>query len=91
MSTKRRSRYAGGVALVGYARVSTREQHPEGQTDALNAAGCEKVFIEHASGVLARRPVFDETLRYLREGDTRSDRRRSVSGFFHPERGIPPP
>lgn len=70
MSTKRRSRYAGGVALVGYARVSTREQHPEGQTDALNAAGCEKVFVEHVSGVLARRPVFDETLRYLREGDT---------------------
>lgn len=58
------------VALVGYARVSTREQHPEGQTDALSAAGCGKVFVEHASGVLARRPVFDETLRYLRDGDT---------------------
>ena len=58
------------MALVGYARVSTREQHPEGQTDALSAAGCAKVFVEHASGVLARRAVFDETLRYLREGDT---------------------
>lgn len=58
------------MALVGYARVSTREQHPEGQTDALSAAGCRKVFVEHASGVLARRPVLDETLRYLRDGDT---------------------
>jgi DNA invertase Pin-like site-specific DNA recombinase len=58
------------VSLVGYARVSTREQHPEAQTYALTAAGCEQVFTDHASGTLARRPALDEALRYLRRGDT---------------------
>lgn len=59
-----------GVALIGYARVSTRDQHPEGQTDVLEAAGCEKIFVEHASGVLARRPALDQVLEYVRAGDT---------------------
>jgi len=58
------------VAVVGYARVSTRDQHPEAQTDALAAAGCDKLFTEHASGMLARRPALDEALSYLRAGDT---------------------
>ena len=58
------------MALIGYARVSTQEQHPEGQTDALTDAGCEKLFVEHASGVLARRPALDDALAYLRDGDT---------------------
>ncbi|MBT8163887.1 recombinase family protein [Arthrobacter sp. GN70] len=52
------------------ARVSTREQNPEAQTDVLESAGCEKIFVEHASGVLTRRPVLDEALGYLRSGDT---------------------
>ncbi len=56
--------------MVGYARVSTRDQHPEAQTDALAAAGCDKMFTEHASGTLARRPALDEALSYLRAGDT---------------------
>jgi len=58
------------VSLVGYARVSTRDQHPEAQTDALAGAGCEKTFTDHASGTLARRPALDEALSYLRAGDT---------------------
>jgi DNA invertase Pin-like site-specific DNA recombinase len=58
------------MALIGYARVSTQEQHAEAQTDALSAAGCEKLFVEHASGVLARRPALDDALAYLRDGDT---------------------
>jgi DNA invertase Pin-like site-specific DNA recombinase len=58
------------VALIGYARVSTREQHPPGQTDALEAAGCKKIFVDHASGVLARRPALDQMLEYVRDGDT---------------------
>jgi len=58
------------VPLIGYARVSTRDQHPEAQTDALFAAGCEKVFVDHASGILAKRTALDEALGYLRAGDT---------------------
>jgi len=58
------------MASIGYARVSTREQNPDGQTDLLAAAGCEKVFVEHASGVLAKRPALDDALDYLRSGDT---------------------
>jgi DNA invertase Pin-like site-specific DNA recombinase len=54
---------------IGYGRVSTRDQHPEAQADALSAAGCERVFIDTASGKLARRPELDEALRTLRAGD----------------------
>ncbi|MBG6215293.1 DNA invertase Pin-like site-specific DNA recombinase [Cryobacterium sp. CAN_C3] len=58
------------MASIGYARVSTREQNLDGQTDALAVAGCDKVFVEHASGVLAKRPALDDALDYLRSGDT---------------------
>ena len=58
------------MVSVGYARVSTRDQNPDAQTDALRAGGCEKIFVEHASGVLAKRPALDDALDYLRDGDT---------------------
>ncbi|MGI9000151.1 MAG: recombinase family protein [Pseudonocardia sp.] len=54
---------------IGYARVSTRDQHPEAQADALHAAGCERIYADKASGKLARRPELDEALRGLRAGD----------------------
>jgi DNA invertase Pin-like site-specific DNA recombinase len=57
------------MAYVGYARVSTRDQHPEHQLDTLAAAGCERIFHESASEMLAQRPELDATLAYLREGD----------------------
>ena len=47
---------------VGYGRVSTRDQNPDSQEDALRAAGCEEVFIDRASGKLARRPELDKAL-----------------------------
>ncbi len=47
---------------IGYGRVSTRDQHPEAQHDALTGAGCDEVFIDKASGKLARRPALDKAL-----------------------------
>lgn len=56
--------------LVGYARVSTQDQDPALQLDALEAAGCEKVFTEKASGAQRERPQLQAALDYMRDGDT---------------------
>lgn len=56
--------------LVGYARVSTRDQNPATQMDALKAAGCERVFMEKASGANRHRPELKAALDYIRSGDT---------------------
>ena len=54
---------------IGYGRVSTRDQNPDGQRDALIAAGCDQVHIDKASGKLARRPELDKALLVARAGD----------------------
>jgi len=56
--------------LVGYARVSTRDQNPALQLDALGAAGCDRVFEETASGAQRDRPQLIAALDYMRDGDT---------------------
>lgn len=56
--------------LIGYARVSTQDQSPEMQLDALRGAGCEKIFTEKASGAHRDRPQLCAALDYMREGDT---------------------
>jgi DNA invertase Pin-like site-specific DNA recombinase len=56
--------------LIGYARVSTQDQNPDLQLDALQAAGCDKVFVEKASGAQRERPELLAALAYLRPGDT---------------------
>jgi DNA invertase Pin-like site-specific DNA recombinase len=55
--------------LIGYARVSTADQDPALQLDALRAASCERVFEERASGARTDRPVLGEAVDYARDGD----------------------
>ena len=56
--------------LFGYARVSTTDQQPHLQVDALERAGCYRVFTETASGARADRPTLEQLLDQLRPGDT---------------------
>ncbi|HHW4678608.1 MAG TPA: recombinase family protein [Xylella sp.] len=56
--------------LIGYARVSTTEQNLAMQIEALEKAGCLRVFTDVASGVKAARLGLEEALAYLRPGDT---------------------
>jgi len=57
------------MANIGYARVSTTDQTTDLQTDALGAAGCEKIFSDEISGSTKDRPGLTQALEYLREGD----------------------
>lgn len=56
--------------IIGYARVSTQDQNPQLQLDALDAAGCEQVFHEKATGKLRERAELTSCLRAVRKGDT---------------------
>jgi DNA invertase Pin-like site-specific DNA recombinase len=56
--------------LVGYARVSTLDQNPALQIDALKGVGCERIFTEKASGAQRDRPELKAALTYVRAGDT---------------------
>ncbi|OFM83391.1 hypothetical protein HMPREF2651_10325 [Corynebacterium sp. HMSC063A05] len=56
---------------VGYARVSTSDQIVDLQVDALRAAGCDEIITETGSGyAVGARPLRDQLLETLREGDT---------------------
>lgn len=56
--------------IIGYARVSTQDQHTELQFDALSKAACEQVFEEKVTGKLRERPQLTQCLSTLRKGDT---------------------
>ena len=57
---------------IGYARVSTRDQNLEMQLDALNKAGCRRIFTDKLSGAQVERPGLKEalSLSLSREADT---------------------
>jgi len=56
--------------LIGYARVSTQDQNLELQTEALQKAGCKKIFEDRMSGNRAERPGLAQARESLRQGDT---------------------
>jgi len=56
--------------LIGYARVSTDDQRLDLQHDALQKAGCHRVFEDRASGARTDRPGLTQALSHLRAGDT---------------------
>ena len=55
---------------IGYARVSTKDQSLSMQVEDLKKANCNQIHKEIASGAKTARPVLDEIIRNLREGDT---------------------
>lgn len=79
MSAKPAARYSR-LVLFGYARVSTADQNPVHQVDALLRAGVggDDIYVDVASGAKASRPNLDLVMRLLRAGDslavTRLDR-----------------
>jgi len=58
------------AAKIGYARVSTADQNPHLQLDALTAEDCLKIYTDRASGTKADRPQWNACLADLRAGDT---------------------
>jgi len=58
------------MAVVGYARVSSKTQSLDIQIEKLQKNGCTKIFKEKISGVDQNRPELIKCKEYLREGDT---------------------
>lgn len=58
------------MSIIGYARVSTTDQNPQLQLDALKGAGAARIFTDHGvGGATVTRPQLDACLDHLRAGD----------------------
>lgn len=55
---------------IGYIRVSTNDQNPDLQRDAIKRAGCEQIFEDIISGSKAKRPGLNKLLKTIKPGDT---------------------
>ncbi|MGQ7276296.1 recombinase family protein [Marinobacter sp. V034] len=55
--------------IIGYTRASSQDHNAEFQIDALQHAGCEKIFREELTGHFKERPVLQQCLRTLKKGD----------------------
>lgn len=58
------------IMRIGYVRVSTIDQNPELQRDAIERANCELVFEDKMTGTKAKRPGLNKLLKTLKSGDT---------------------
>jgi DNA invertase Pin-like site-specific DNA recombinase len=61
--------WKGLKVIIGYARVSTEDQHLDAQTSALEEVGAERIFAEKISGTKKVRPELGRMIDQLREGD----------------------
>lgn len=61
--------WKGLKMIIGYARVSTEDQHLDAQTSALEGVGAERIFAEKISGTKKVRPELGRMIDQLREGD----------------------
>jgi predicted site-specific integrase-resolvase len=72
--------------LMGYARVSTDDQSLDLQLNALNQAGCKRVFTDKASGTQKNRPgltlsdplVLDACLRQMPTNTTKKQTNKEI-------------
>jgi len=59
------------MAIIGYARVSTKEQDNQLQVEALDNEGCERIFTEKQSGTTTKNRIeLANCLNFMRDGDT---------------------
>jgi DNA invertase Pin-like site-specific DNA recombinase len=55
---------------IGYGRVSTTDQNPDSQKDALSRANVHQIFMDAFTGTKSSRPELDKMRQQLRSGDT---------------------